>query len=171
MAREHFLAKLVTENHLTKGAELGVWRGRTFLHLLKYCPGLTLIGVDAWRRRPENEGIPGAETYNDWPVEDNENYVRSASSVYGERAILYKMDTHEASRLVSDGSLDFVFIDAGHDSESVKQDILDWTPKVKQGGFIVGHDWDWPTVRVVAEAFFKDITPEEDNVWYSRLPV
>lgn len=40
-----------------------------------------------------------------------------------------------------DESLDFVFIDANHDYESVKNDILAWMPKIKNGGILAGHDY------------------------------
>ena len=35
--REHFLADLVNKEKLTRVAELGLWKGRTFLHLLLHC--------------------------------------------------------------------------------------------------------------------------------------
>lgn len=38
-------------------------------------------------------------------------------------------------------SIDFCFIDASHDYHSVKEDILAWRPKVKQGGILAGHDY------------------------------
>ena len=38
-------------------------------------------------------------------------------------------------------SLDFVFIDASHEYNDVKKDILSWYPKIKKGGFIAGHDY------------------------------
>jgi hypothetical protein len=42
--------------------------------------------------------------------------------------------------------LDFVFIDAAHDYNSVAEDIRMWHSKVNPGGFLIGHDQDWPTV-------------------------
>lgn len=44
-------------------------------------------------------------------------------------------------------SLDGVFIDADHSYASVKEDILYWYPKVKPGGIVSGHDYEWPEVR------------------------
>jgi predicted O-methyltransferase YrrM len=41
----------------------------------------------------------------------------------------------------ADGSLDFVYIDAAHDFESVKRDIDAWLPKVKNGGILAGDDY------------------------------
>jgi len=44
-------------------------------------------------------------------------------------------------RRYEDKSLDFVFIDANHDYEYVKDDIIKWLPKVKDNGIIAGHDY------------------------------
>lgn len=58
-----------------------------------------------------------------------------------------KMDSIEASKLYSDNSIDFVYIDADHSYESVKNDIIAWLPKVKQGGILAGHDYPMLSVR------------------------
>jgi hypothetical protein len=47
----------------------------------------------------------------------------------------------DAAKDFEDESLDFVYIDANHDYESVKADIEAWLPKVKKGGIISGHDY------------------------------
>ena len=48
-----------------------------------------------------------------------------------------------------DKSLDFVYIDAAHDYENVKNDILAWLPKIKDGGYIAGHDYRYdPNIGV-----------------------
>jgi predicted O-methyltransferase YrrM len=53
----------------------------------------------------------------------------------------------EAAQQYADGSLDFVFIDASRDYDSVKADILGWWPKVKPGGLLAGHDIRHPPVE------------------------
>jgi hypothetical protein len=45
------------------------------------------------------------------------------------------------SELFEDNSLDFVYIDANHTYEGVKEDIKYWYPKVKPGGLLLGHDY------------------------------
>jgi len=56
-------------------------------------------------------------------------------------------------------SLDFVFIDGAHDYESVKRDIEDWYPKIKENGIIGGDDYvdGWPgVIKAVNEFFGKE---------------
>ena len=47
----------------------------------------------------------------------------------------------DASRYVDDGSLDFVYIDGGHDFDNVMLDLILWSPKVRSGGVVSGHDY------------------------------
>ena len=47
----------------------------------------------------------------------------------------------DSVNLYQNRSLDFVFIDASHEYDDVKKDILSWYPKIKKGGFIAGHDF------------------------------
>jgi predicted O-methyltransferase YrrM len=51
------------------------------------------------------------------------------------------MESVSAAATYADGSLDFVFIDAAHDYQSVVDDIRAWGPKMKPGGTLAGHDY------------------------------
>jgi ubiquinone/menaquinone biosynthesis C-methylase UbiE len=84
------------------------------------------------------------------------------------------MKSLEAVNLYDDESLDFVFIDASHEYEDVKNDILAWLPKVKEGGFIGGHDysssWDG-VVRAVDEIFNNSELVIDEYCWlYEKKP-
>ena len=52
-------------------------------------------------------------------------------------------------------ALDYVFLDAAHDYESIRDDIAAWWPKITPGGWLAGHDYtDAEGVRrAVDEAF------------------
>jgi len=161
--RAQWLEHLIKVHDWRCGAELGVWRGETFIHLLTNCPGLTcLYGVDRWAPQPDNAG---PESYVDWPHDANEQGVRAAAAGFGERAQLLKMWTHEAARLIPDGSLDFVYIDADHSEAGVRRDIADWLPKVKPTGWILGHDINWDTVQRAVDELMPGYVVGPDNAW------
>ena len=133
------MAYLVNGMGWTRGAELGVARGIMFRKLLTECPALHLIGVDLFRK-PHNRPT-----------------VMAIVAEFSERCTIYGMATNRAARFVKDGSLDFVFIDAGHGYEAVRDDIRNWLPMVRPGGWLMGHDFDTAVhpgvVRAVNEAF------------------
>ena len=55
-------------------------------------------------------------------------------------------DSTESAILFPDKSVWGVFIDAAHDTDSVKRDIAAWTFKVEPNGVMAGHDIDAPSV-------------------------
>jgi predicted O-methyltransferase YrrM len=65
-------------------------------------------------------------------------------------------DSENASSLFPDEFFDLVFIDANHSYKNVKNDILCWLPKLKQGGTISGHDYcdAWPGVKQAVDEIF-----------------
>lgn len=74
---------------------------------------------------------------------------------YGDIIALIITDSLSASRLICDGSLEWVHLDAPHDYDGLKADIQAWLPKLKPGGWLSGDDYDpvkWPeVVRVVGD--------------------
>ena len=56
-----------------------------------------------------------------------------------------RMDTTEAAKCL-DVKADFIYVDASHDEESVYNDIMNWYPKLKEGGTMCGDDANWSTV-------------------------
>jgi hypothetical protein len=69
-----------------------------------------------------------------------------------------KLSSRVAHSLFKNESIDFLFIDADHTYEGVKEDISLWLPKVKPGGVIGGHDYDWSGVRLAVDETFKEET-------------
>ncbi len=118
-----------------KGAEIGVCNGRYSLILCQKIPGLRLIGVD--RYRPYGgHGIHRLQATQD----DNLLTTREKLKDYPLYSLLITT-SKEAAEWIADESLDFVFIDSDHSYEAVKEDINLWTPKVRKGGIVSGHDY------------------------------
>lgn len=136
------LLSLVRRHGWTSGAELGVNKGLLFHLLLSSVPDLHLTGVDVF------------------PLANRREKCEAICAKYADRARLLVMRTDEACHLVPNRSLDFVFIDADHSYDAVVDDIVKWTPKVKRGGWVGGHDYNlkWPgVVQAVDEAFGKRV--------------
>jgi hypothetical protein len=54
------------------------------------------------------------------------------------------MYSKDAVALFPDEHFDWVYIDSNHTYEAVKEDLEMWLPKVKNGGYICGHDYILP---------------------------
>lgn len=167
LARWQVVAQLVEKHNWTRGAELGVFKGQTFFYLLDQFPRLAMVGVDRWQRTPGpvQDRETGFASYEKEPMEQHAMAVKSKAALYGKRARIFEMDTALAAALVKDMSLDFVFVDASHDTESVKKDISAWNMKLRPGGYFVGHDFNWPSVQRALKAL--EIVPTEHpaNIW------
>ena len=61
--------------------------------------------------------------------------------------------------------VDFVFVDAAHDYESVRRDIRAWLPKVKRGGTIAGDDFWWRPKHQDRPAYRQVPEVREYPVW------
>lgn len=168
MMRWAILSNMIEKRKWKTGAELGVWKGKTYKYILMNCPEVVLIGVDLYQPQPDNTGPEtwvAGENGHEWDHEKYYNDILMFQKEIGPRAKFIKATTEEASLHVEDYSLDFVFIDADHSYDGVKKDIELWDKKVKTGGCVMGHDIDWPDVRKAVEEKYNNINIFEDNVW------
>jgi hypothetical protein len=140
------LAKHFASLGFTRGAEIGVADGRYSQILCESINGLELIGVDVWAKY---EGNWRSDEYQDRAYQE----ARAKLKDYHVRLI---RDTSlNASLDVPDHTLDFVFIDGSHTFDNVMLDILLWTPKVRKGGILSGHDYGFFHDSGIVEAVNK----------------
>ncbi len=138
-SRDEIPVLLNTRNLVGQGAEIGVRDGRFSDHLLETWKG-TLISIDPWLAFDPDEYVDRSNVSQE--EQDHlylETQVRLAR--HGERSEIWRLTSLEAAALIPDGSLDFAYIDARHDYESVLEDLAAWFPKVKPGGILAGHDY------------------------------
>lgn len=166
MTRWDFIAYIIKRHEFKLGAELGVRDGRCLIRILDMCPNLHMVAVDIWAAQPENMG---PETWEKWPHDANYHKVKAWSDCHPGRVTLIRNWTHEAAERVQDRSLDFVFIDADHSTEGVSKDILDWHKKVKVGGFLLGHDSNWKSVRAAIDHLIPHYMIFAENIWMIKI--
>lgn len=163
------------------GAEIGVFRGHTSRRLLAYMPNLHLVMVDSWAATDKaSDYAKSGDFHASLSAEQQEAFAKEAKGNIGfadDRALILRETSQDAAKLVVDGSLDFVFIDADHSYEGCKADIAAWLPKVRSGGLISGHDYNNPGydfgVNGAVDEFISahGLTLElgPNFVWFARL--
>jgi len=136
ISRETDIPQIFKELDFKVGAEVGVYRGGYSEALLKGIPGLKLYGIDLW------ELYPGYRDYKHGDITDAYNEALNKTKDYD--CQLIKGWSNEVVKGFTDNSLDFVYIDGNHSYEYTVQDIALWSPKVRKGGIVFGHDFeDW----------------------------
>lgn len=130
----HRLGELFAERGYRRGAEVGVADGRFSTFLCETIPGLELFCIDPWHTYSLNRR-GGSQQRHDG------NYELAQERLSPYNATLIRSFSADAVGQFEDGSLDFVYIDGNHDFDFVMLDLILWTPKVREGGIVSGHDY------------------------------
>jgi len=166
MTRWGQVTEWLKESDPRLGAEIGVKEGRFISYLLQQYPDLRMYAIDPWEDQPN-----GTETYQGWEWKAIYSEYKDRIEKYKNRVITLKRYSDYAATLIKDGSLDFVFIDAQHDYDSVKKDIYLWMPKIKPNGLLCGHDYQ-PKFQGVIQAV-KELTNTpllgSNDTWAMRV--
>ena len=159
-----FLMSFLTQDqNLTRYLELGVYRGKSLFPVAYgvHLNGGKTIGVDAYDAKTALENDVPRET----KIKIKEFFQElDIEGVYRD-LLAYKQQcgfgqTIEIIRKTSDsffsslpqeefGPFDLIHIDANHDTVYVKKDYENSLRCIKNGGFFVFDDIDWPSVDVV----------------------
>jgi len=123
-----------------EGVEVGVYRGEYSALLLQSWKGARVYSVDPWLEFPPDEYT---DVCNLSMRDQESNYQTTTNRLghFGNRSVVLRQTSKDAAKRFPDSSLDFVFIDAQHHYEAVKEDIELWAAKVRPGGVIGGHDY------------------------------
>ena len=115
------LGKIYQEHYKTGvGAEIGVLYGTFTNQILENWNG-TVMCVDVWNIRSQFE--------------------RAIDQLTNTKTIIVKGSSMDVCKLITDDSLDWIYIDSDHSYKGAKEDIEGWFPKVRKGGIISGHDY------------------------------
>jgi len=129
------------------GCEVGVYEGITTNRMLDMLPNIKrYYTVDTWDIYTLYDGTqfkkPKNPTRKSWHNSITNFFENTKNNQH--RIVSLRMPSTEAINHIEDESLDWVFIDANHQYEYIKENLEIWIPKVKQGGLVSGHDYGNP---------------------------
>lgn len=112
------------------------------------------------------------DTWEDW---NHDGIIFQAMDLFDNMKSYYShidklpMRGEEASNMFPDEHFDLVYIDASHGYDDVINDIKTWLPKIKNGGYLAGHDYieGIDVLYAVNDYFGKthSITRYPDSSW------
>jgi predicted O-methyltransferase YrrM len=141
--------------------EIGCWKGRSTRALADNCPG-KVLAVDTWKGSDEVQHRDLLKDKPaDWLIKE------FMGNMAGVHVYAYQLDSLTAAETFKDELFDMVFIDAGHDYDSVKADILAWGPLIAPGGILCGHDYHSGAPGVIeAVNELLDGVKVHNSIWY-----
>jgi predicted O-methyltransferase YrrM len=114
--------------------EVGSWLGNGSTRTL-LAEGVFVYAVDHWlgnRNVPRHREI--AAEFDVFAT-----FQRNTAQ-WADRVKPMVMSSADAAAIVCDGVFDLVFLDADHSYDETRRDIALWSPKVRPGGILCGHD-------------------------------
>lgn len=154
----------LTTNNKLKIAEIGVYKGR---------------GTAMWNTMLINEGLSYdyyaidhflGSAEHDKTFDYYKTTLKNLEPIIDKIKII-KNDSESESKNYPDEYFDIVYIDASHEYDCVKKDILNWLPKVKSEGIICGDDYiaGWPgVVQAVNEIFGDKVNLVGNQQWWLK---
>lgn len=130
------LARAAQHHFLKTGnaCEIGVFRGEF----------AAKMAVDAWAYRPSDDLLD--KNYVDNVVNQQNKmaaWTRMLKSANGDvrRITQIQALSHQAADMFNASQFDWVYIDALHTYEAVRNDLRAWWPKLRTGGLLSGDDY------------------------------
>jgi len=121
-----------------KVAEIGVARGFFSYEILENTKPRELYLIDAWENF--DIGYPDKNMVSSKRQQKRYKSVVNQFNNYNEVTIIRKRSV-DSAQVFDDCYLDWVYIDADHSYAGCLNDLNAFSNKVKENGFICGHDW------------------------------
>jgi hypothetical protein len=124
-------------------AEIGVWNGEFSQAILDICKPKELYLIDGWGpiEDPKYDFDPAYTSMDEGERSYQGVLSRFKNEIESGQVKVIKGLSGESSKLFEDNFFDWIYIDADHSYNGVLKDLTLYSPKVKNEGFILGHDY------------------------------
>jgi len=135
-------------------AEIGVWKGGFSGIILDKTKPAELHLIDPWSFQPKfgHSWYGGQLAKNERDMEAIFNIVTERFNKYNNISI-HREYSELAVKRFEDKYFDWVYVDGNHDYNYVLKDLELYYPKIREGGYISGDDFDLTSVRKAVRDF------------------
>ena len=173
--REKLVELINSKGLLGNAIEIGVAEGSFANHNIKNWNGDKYFMVDPWTR------YAGYNDLLDRNDEILENQFMDVAKKYllDHRTQIVRTTSLHAAQLFPDNFFDWIYIDANHQYEFIRDDIDAWFPKCRSGGCFSGHDYKsesgFGVIRAVDDFVKKNdlelnLTDDDYKIWWIWKP-
>ncbi len=168
-SQAQFILDQIEKHNYKIIAEVGVWKGNTARNILSTNPPIDEYWeIDQWNLLGDEHGHMGQSKMGMdlW----DKLYLRNAEDMRWFKPLrVVRAKSEDAAKLFYKGYFDFVFIDASHFKDDVKNDVKHWLPLVRKGGMLTGHDYGTSRHKgvklAVDEIFGKRVIVFPNYIW------
>lgn len=137
--RDHMLKYYCEQISNPKLLEIGVFKGDFLHYIFTSCSFGSIDAVDLFEGVTYSGDVNGNNIVN---CDIGKSYVELTNKYIKEEKIkLFKSDSTAFLKNQKDNKYDIIYIDADHSSQGVKQDLINAYDKIKDEGYIMGHDY------------------------------
>jgi methyltransferase family protein len=143
--------------------EVGCWKGCTTRAMADNTKG-TVFAVDTWLGSFNEVHKEFTDHEPGWLFEE---FMRNVDDLKNRQVV--KLDSLSAAMWLGNRGykFDMIFLDASHDYDSVKADILAWRPLLASGGLLCGHDRQWDGVAQAINELLPNHRTAVGAIWYA----
>jgi hypothetical protein len=124
--------------------EIGVRTGTNFMRMIEHTPRVA-VAIDSFI----NDGTVAHNDAGYAQEELNAQYDAFVKAMADKPFVqIYREYSHLAVQRFPDCYFDLAYIDADHSYAGCLQDITDWYPKMKVGGFLLGDDYKHGRMKI-----------------------
>lgn len=173
------LSQFLKQRGYRIGCEIGVFTGSHSNLILQNTAVEKLYCIDSYIA-PMNNSTMITEGFakNYWQAcwDTIYYYALNKLSIFGDRLQFLRLPAEEAAKIITNHSLDFIFIDGDHSYKGVIADCTNYYEKVRSGGIIAGDDYNIDDVCQAVQCFFGskklivNVYPDQKRFWWVEVP-